>query len=140
MNRTVGSIVRALSVTLGLLISFRSALGATPDFLATVVQPVDVAAAQNALFVTQPFCVNDTQTGPVSPSVWRIMKIDNAGTQTVFAQFPDNPDYGLPGTPGILSPCEESHVALAPLNGIFTAGDLFATQGGHIYEFNPSGV
>jgi len=124
-----------------------AAMAATPDIFATVTQPIGVAATQNEVLVSQPYCVNDGQTGPISPSRWQILKFDpsvNPGpgnTGSLFAALPSNPDYGPAGTPGILSNCEETYLAIASgLAGGFPSGNVYATQGGHIYEFNSAGT
>jgi hypothetical protein len=128
-------------VALGLWIFVASAQAATPvPVFINVTQPVGVAASQSAVFVAQPFCVNDSQTGKLSPSVWQILKFDTAGNRTVFSVLPSNPDYGVIGTPNILSNCQETDLAISTGSGGFPIGHVYATQGGHIYEFDRSGL
>jgi hypothetical protein len=121
------------------VLSASQATAGTPDVFQTVTQPVGVAATQTEVLVSQPFCVSDNQTGPLSPAQWQIVKFDNAGNQSVFAVLPSDPDYGVVNTPGILSNCLESYLAISSGEGGFPAGHIYATEGGHVYEFDANG-
>jgi hypothetical protein len=128
-----------LVMGVGLVYHASARAAATPDFLATIVQPVGIAATTSNVLVSQPYCVSDSQTGVLSPDHWQIVKVDTSGTVTHWADLPANPDYGVNGTPGILSNCEESYLAISTGLGGFSAGHVFATQGGKIYEFDSGG-
>jgi hypothetical protein len=130
----------AIAVAISLGINAHAARAATPDFFQRVTQPIGVAATPNEVLVTQPYCVNDNSTGVFSPSQWGIVKIDKSGSQAMFATLPADPNYGVSGTPGIMSNCVEPYIAIATgLFGNFAIGHVFVTEGGHVYEFDSSG-
>lgn len=137
-----------------------STIAATPDALfQNVTQPSGLVATQSEVLVSQPFCVNDSQTGPLSPSNWQILAFDTSGNQTLFATLPSSNLYGVSGT---LGNCAEVELAIATgaacaqqnddedededhgdgdqsSCGGFPTGHVYAAQGGHVFEFDQSG-
>jgi hypothetical protein len=138
LNRRLTAGLMSLTLAAGLLAFTATANAVPPDLFATITQPVGVAATQNEVLVTQPYCVHDSQTGALSPSQWQVVRIDTAGVQTLFATIPADPNYVVRFN---LSNCTENYIVVTPGTvGGFRSGHAFVAQGGFIYEFDSTGT
>jgi hypothetical protein len=116
----------------------------TPSlFTNKVVQPIGIAADQNRILVTQPYCPG-TAFSPTPPS-FTVQTLDATGTPTLYASIPEpydaaalqglvNFNVGLNGqSDPASSNCGEMHIVISQFSA-FGAGAVYTAFGGHIYK------
>ncbi|HQR38085.1 MAG TPA: hypothetical protein PLF26_06740, partial [Blastocatellia bacterium] len=94
---------------------------ATPQFFASVAEPIGIAVTTDRVLVTHPYC----QPIGVPEDV---LQIDPTGAVSVFATLP----------PRTID-CAESYIAVSSGMGSFAPGWVYIVQGGTIYKISPDG-
>jgi hypothetical protein len=112
-------------------------------FTNQVVQPIGIAADQNRILVTQPYCPG-TAFSPTPPS-FTVQSLSAAGVPTLYASITEPYDaaalQGLVtfnvGNNGQSDPassnCGEMHIVISQF-AAFGAGAVYTAFGGHIYK------
>jgi hypothetical protein len=116
----------------------------TPSlFTNKVIQPIGIAADQNRILVTQPYCPG-TAFSPTPPT-FNVQTLDSAGNPTLYASITEpydaaalqglvNFNVGANGqTDPASSNCGEMHIVISQF-AAFGAGAVYTAFGGHIYK------
>jgi hypothetical protein len=118
--------------------------GTPTVFTNKVVQPIGIAADQNRILVTQPYCPG-VAFSPTPPN-FTVQSLDSTGTPTTYATITEPYDaaalqglvtanFGLTG--GNADPaganCGEIHIVISQF-AAYGTGAVYAAFGGHIYK------